>query len=357
MPSSISSFDPGEISSRNARLILLGLLAGILMILAAENLIRIKGGEPNVKDTAELWASERARASALGNQALILVGSSQIQLDTDLEVLAETTGLKPVQLAIDGSPYLDVLENLASDPDIVGTILISTTLPKLSPGENSVRVNKWINTYETKFRGLWSPFIEQFLKSRLQYHSALYANLLPVDELIERLISKAELRKVFLTTYPSRERDADYSLVKMPDYYFKRVERSLGHAVPRLAYASYEAYSDAVVRIARENHRKYNTNPEKYRRIKQAINTLQQRGVQVIISRFPQSGLVEAITEIRYPESLWENVVKDFGVRVIDYRDYPQLQFQLPDGSHLDKTQKKEFTSKFSRILVSNMNE
>lgn len=357
MPSSISSFDPGTVTRKHASLILLGLLAGLLLILALENVLRLKGAEPNVKDTAELWASERARASALGKDALILVGSSRIQLDLDLALLEEMTGLKPVQLAIDGSPYLEVLEHLADDPEVTGTILISTTLLKLVPGKYNRRVNDWISTYDTEYRGLWSPRFEQRLTAGLQSVSTLYANSLPIEELIKRLVKQGDMPKIFLKTYPSRERDADYSLVRMPDYYLMRVQRNLGHTVPPSAYVSIEAYREAILGITRDNYRKFSIDPSKYRRIRMAVESLQGRGAKVVISRFPQSGLIEEMTEIRYPKQLWQSVVNDFDAYIIDYRDFPELHFELPDGSHLDKTQKPAFTREFSRILVETIDE
>lgn len=355
MPSSTSSFDPEMASDKQTKAILLGLLFGMLLILAVENLIRIKGGEANVRDTAELWASQRARASSIGDDALILVGSSRIQLGLDLGVLAKTTGMIPVQLAIDGSPNLEVLENLANDKSITGTILVSTSLRLLFPIKNSMRVNKWIGVYEDKYRNLWFPEKEQLIKAKLQSVSALYANIVPLEVLIPLLFdSNKNLRKFYLKTSPNRERDADYSLVEMPDFYMRRVVRKLGYPLPAEAYNSYDSFQDSVISIAKGNYSEFNTDPKRSRRIKSAIEKFKNRGVEVIITRLPLSGLVESISDIRYPRALWDKVVSDLEVRVIDYRDYPELAYQLPDGSHLDITQKAEFTDRFASILLQN---
>ncbi len=353
MPSSTFSFDPDLTSEKHIKAILLGLLTGILLILAAENLIRFKGGEPDVRDTPELWASQRARASSIGDDALILVGSSRIQLDLDLDILAKAPGLKPVQLAIEGRPYLEVLENLAKDKSVTGTVLISTTLRKLFPGINAIRVNRWIAVYQDEYRNLWSPEKEQLIKAKLQSVSALYANMIPLEELIPLLFNnKKKLREIYLKTLPSRERNADFSLVKMPDFYLRRVQRNLGHPLPADAFISHDTFRDTVIRLTKENYSEFNTDPKKLRRIKAAIEKLKKRGVEVILARFPSSGLVETISDIRYPKQLWDKLVSDLGVRVIDYRDYPKLGYQLPDGSHLDKTQKPQFTRDFARILL-----
>ena len=356
MPSFISSSDRSMSRDRQTKVILLGLVSGLLLIAAAENYIRFKGGESDVRDTAELWASQRARASSIGDNALILVGSSRIQLDLDLDILAASTGKRPVQLAIDGSPFIDVLENLANDRNLAGTVLVSTTLPKLAAGGNTQRVKKWINIYEKEYKNLWFPQKEQILKAKLQSVSALYANILPLDKLVPRLLEPEKLAKIYLKTLPSRERNADYSLVKMPDFYLQRVGRNLGYPLPSEAYESYESYQSSVIRIAMENHKEFNTDPRRFNRINSAIKKLQKRGVVVVVARLPMSGLVEDIADIRFPKDLWDKVVSDLDVISIDYRDYAQLAYQLPDGSHLDITQKPDFTHKFSEVLMQEIN-
>ena len=356
MPSFISSSDRSMSRDSQTKIILLGMMSGLLLIVVTENFIRFKGGEPDVRDTAELWASQRARASSIGDDALLLVGSSRIQLDLDLDILATSTGKRPVQLAIDGSPFIDVLENLANDRNLAGTVLVSTTLPKLAAVGNAQRVKKWINIYEKEYKNLWFPQKEQILKAKLQSVSALYANILPLDKFVPRLMESENLAKIYLKTLPSRERNADYSLVKMPDFYLRRVERNLGYPIPLDAYDSYDNYKDSVIKIAKEKYTEFNTDPRQFYRINSAIKKLQKRGVVVVIARFPMSGLVEDIYDIRLPKDLWDKVVSDLDVISIDYRDYAQLAYQLPDGSHLDITQKPDFTYKFSKILMQEIN-
>jgi hypothetical protein len=340
-------------NDKHTKAILFGLLIGIFLVLMAENVLRFKGGSADVRDTPELWASQRARASSIGNDALVLVGSSRIQLDLDLDILANATGMKPVQLAIDGSPYLEILENLADDKSVTGTVLISTTLPKLSPGIDATRINKWLDVYENNYRNLWYPKREQMIKAWLQSVSALYANIIPLEDLIPLLFDKRrKLREIYLKTLPSRERNADYSLVDMPGFYLRRVERNLGYPLPEEAYASYDSFRDSVIKLTKENYTEFNTDKRRFQRIKVAIEKFKNRGVEVIIARFPLSGLVESISDIRYPKAQWDKVVAGLGVATIDYVDFPQLVYQLPDGSHLDMKQKPHFTKDFAEILL-----
>ena len=61
---------------------------------------------------------------------------------------------------------------------------------------------------------------------------------------------------------------------------------------------------------------------------------------------------MESLFDIGYPKVLWDQIVSDLGVRMIDYSDYPVLAYQFTDGTHFDKTRKSVFTQRFDRILL-----
>jgi hypothetical protein len=352
MPLSTSSFKRALPARTAAKRLLLGLIVGGLLMVVAENWIRLAGGVPNVRDTAELWASQRARASALGDEALVLIGSSRIQLGMDLKAIEHQTGKKAVQLAIDGSAFLDVLDHLADDPTVRGTVLISSGLRKLSSNQENERPRQWIGFYDREYRHLWSPAIEQRFKTALQSTSALYANIIPLDALGPLLLNKGRIVDPYLKTLPSRERNADYLKVKMPEFYVNRVRRHLGHDLPAGSYKNLDEFGREVLRVA-DAHRPATTpGPENFVRIENALAKLKGRGVKVAIVHFPASGLVRAIDEIRYPKHRWDQVTRVLSATVIDYRDYPQLQFRLVDGAHLDMRQKGEFTRRLAAILI-----
>lgn len=351
MPLSTSNFKRAMPGPATARYLLCGLLAGFLLVLVAENIIRLAGGTPNVRDTAELWASQRARASALGHNAIIMVGASRIQLGMDLEEIEKISGKKAVQLAIEGSPYLDLLDHLADDAAVKGTILISSGLSKLSESGQNTRVREWVEFYDREFRHLWSPSAEQRLKAVLQSSSALYANIIPLDILGSRLLHKGQITDPYIKTLPSRERNADYFRIDWTHLYIKRIKRNLGFPLPAKKYTNLDEFGRAVIQVAKTQRREFIFNPERYVRIEKALRKIEDRGVKVAIINFPVSGLVEAIEEIRCPQSGWKAVAGHLSATFIDYRDYPQLQFNLADGSHLDMRQKGEFTRRLAAIL------
>lgn len=351
MPLSTSSFERALLERNKTKILLLGILFGVLSIFLIENLIRLKGGVPNVRDTAELWSSQRVKASQLSDDAIVLIGKSRIQLNIDLIELEKLTEKSPVQLAIDGSSFLEILEDIANDPQIKGTILLSTSLSGLTKPSRNIRTKKWISTYKNKYKNLWQPKIEQNLKAHLQSHSALYANIIPIEKLIKILITNSSLPIIYLTTLPNRERNADYSLVKMPDFYINRVLRELGQPLPKKHYKSNADVSNEIIKIAKKNYSELDFDEKIFKRTQNSITKLTSQGAKVVIINFPTSALVRKISDIRNPKNKWDIITKTYNVRVIDYRDYPELQFELPDGSHLDQTQKKKFTENLVKIL------
>ena len=71
----------------------------------------------------------------------------------------------------------------------------------------------------------------------------------------------------------------------------------------------------------------------------------------MVFIQFPLSGALEAINDIRYPKDRWDSTMAALGQQSIDYRDYPALQYELVDGSHLDVRQKTEFTRNLYQIV------
>lgn len=351
MPSSTSSSSRLTPGNHLAKQLIVGLLFGILLVGITENIIRIKGGRPDVRDTPELWSAQRQKAVKLGDRALILIGASRIQLGASLEILKHATGKEPVQLAIDGSPFLEVLEDLADDSDITGSIMISATLRLLNPVNDNQRSKKWLKHYHDNFVGLWQPSVEQLLMARLQSVSALYANIIPLDRLLVTLFSNHNFPVKYLKTYPNRERDADYTLVKMPDFYINRILRNLGRDLPYAQFDSWEEFRKLIIDIASNTRPALSVDPDGFKRLNNALAKLKKRGVKVSIIHFPNSGLVRDIEDIRYPKNIWDEVTARLPAIVVDYRDYPELQFILADGSHLDKTQKISFTQRLAEIL------
>jgi hypothetical protein len=320
------------------------------------------GFRTTVSDSEARWLKERKRASELGTRALILVGASRIQLDIDLSVLRKRTGLEPVQLAIDGSSYVPVLQGLAKDQSIRGTVVLDLMPSPVSFEIDPVgRSQPYQADYETSSHKEFSwpnyhtseAWLDEVIRSRLINFADSGR---PWDALVNRL-TNPNATPQYLLTFPDRSRQADYQNVPMPDFYLQRVLRHVGnpaeidpHQPTGLLAQQLEGY------VRRLKPTPENAQNEKgLADLERAVSAIQSRHGQVIIISMPTSGLVQESDSIRFPRSLyWDKVVATTSAKTIHWQDHPSLSgFVCPDGSHLDKRDSAAFTRAF--VLVAGL--
>ncbi|HEX2099823.1 MAG TPA: hypothetical protein VHF69_04115, partial [Candidatus Synoicihabitans sp.] len=70
------------------------------LTLAWEIHARASGYQPTLNDTPDLWAEAR---SSVAPDSIVLIGTSRMLFDLDLDLLEQGLGRRPKQLAIVGS--------------------------------------------------------------------------------------------------------------------------------------------------------------------------------------------------------------------------------------------------------------
>jgi hypothetical protein len=326
------------------------------LVACQEYLLARRGFVPTIVDSPSIWAKERARASALGQRAIVLIGASRIQLDVHLDTLRDLTGREPVQLAIDGSSFVPVLADLAADDRVTGTVIVDYQDPVIEDLHPEDATVAYLAAWQrSRARSSMPDFetTESWLGDQLHSRLRGFADgTTPFRSLALRVIDTSATPQ-YLVTLPSRERRADYSRVTMPQFYYARVMRNAGFTtVP--AYASWGEL-DATVRqhiAAMPTARlpRFAANTEA---IAGMVRRIEGRGGHVVFLMLPRSGLVRAADEKLYPrDAYWNPFVRAVGAPALDYRDVPSLaQFTCPDGSHLDARDQVAFTRDLVDIL------
>ena len=351
-----------SISSSNQRLphlawlpILLGAVLALAVFMAAmEWQLAVKGFRPTIMDSEALWQEERVRARKLGERALIIVGASRVQLGLNLEVLRQLTGLEPVQLAIDGMSPLPVLEGLARDPDIKGVVMVDyyDSMLGSEDGLNHARI------YETRFeKSLASSLlsddawigndlnydrIENDLSRRWRRMFRSYADgAQPLMSLLIRIFGDATPQ--YLLTLPDRSRLADYQQVAMPDFYYRRVARSLAEATDE----DIKHWLESRIRQLSRVDETVMMSQAQLNHLESLVHAIQDRGGKVIFVLMPSSGMVRDVERRRYPRSrFWDRLVAQTSAHVVHFEDIAGLRdFVCPDGSHLDYRDQIRFTT------------
>jgi len=275
-----------------------------------------------------------------------------MQLGVDLDALQQT-GLEPVQLAIDGTAYMPVLENLATDQNVTGTILVSATASKLVPPEKNDAASEWVTAYDRYYRGLFSPALEARIRSYLSGQSSLYASSIPLERLPAILSGRVNTMTGFRTLH-NRQQDADFSKLQMPSYYINNVLDRFGGRLERSSFknlAEFDRYMIGVIAQMPENHA--GDYPAKLDHVNDLVDRIQQRGGKVIFVRMPTDKLIWKFDNKSYPrDEFWDIFASNTSAATIHFRDYADLQGQdLPDGSHIDQRDKKHFTGNLVRVL------
>ena len=280
-----------------------------------------------------------------------MVGASRIQLDIDLEILESTTHLTPIQLAIDGTSFLPVLEDLVSDPKITGTVLVDLTSGILQKTQTRYKSTEWVEFYNQEYKGLFSPTVEMLIKAKVKSLSNIYSSGIPLPILFKLALGLMPVTENYLVTDEKRERDADYTMVKQPNFYLGRAIRHLGQNVDFKGVITFEQAKQKIRDlIPSKTHKK--TELSSYSYINKLTTQLQEKGARVIYIRFPTSGLCWEIDQARTPkEYYWNQFAKYSIAPTIHFNDYPELQYELADGSHLDQSQKKEFTRSLAQAI------
>ena len=324
-----------------------GVLVGALALLAifvavTELRLASRGIRATAVDSEALWIRERARASRLGERAIILIGASRVQTGIDPDVLRSRTGLEPVQLAIDGSSFVPVLEGLARDPSVHGTVIVgyydeSVAEPR-DPGSVADR-------YEAHFEATnpWlAPFsfdtIEGELTDAVRSRLRNYADgARPLTSLTTRILAPAAPQ--YAIVLADRSRLADYAHVDPRVTYYNRVVRELGQKVSFPAGADYREIDAELTRRvdALEPGR-----ADDYARNAAAVAAdaakIEARGGHVYFVVMPTSGLVTRMEEKRYPRAaFWDRFAAEPNVHAVHFEDVPALKaIPVPDGSHVD---------------------
>lgn len=335
---SISSSRSGQPNEIWSRVWLLACALALTVVLCWEIVFKYYNvGMELTVDSPDLWAKNRKEASLLGGNAVLLVGASRIQLGVNLQTLHKNTRKTPIQLAIDGSYFMPILDNLSKDDSIKGTILVSVIETSINPNGVGGKANDWLAYYENK-EALKTPIFYRDIEERLEnkVNSLLNSRMIgakPYRYLYELYTGKPTLQ-VYIKTLPDRSRLADYDLIDAKLLHTRRLQRhyETAHSTPPMTIPEFKKNISILEKM---------------------IQRIQKRGGKVILIRFPTGPSIWEIDQSIYPKNQYWRLLEEMtSARTIHFMDYPELQqFIFPDGSHLDYRETERFTNVLSNII------
>lgn len=311
----------------------LALLLLLVVVGSWEALIRNAALGPEFIDNRTLWVSERHRLNSYGGDAIAVLGASRVQRAIHPETLALELGGPVVQLAVEGTSAIPLLEDLAVDPRFRGTVLFSVApafsfnrrLSKLDAGNQAA----WVAYYRSQSR---SRRAEYELRLATQGLFAFRSPDASVTRVLPNVLSRGEMPEPnFKTTFADRSVSIDYSKFLTPETPQRMVDLYLENTEAYEAdeFANLINYVSAIVTI------------------------LNVKNCRVIFLRLPSGDIVRDLERGMFPsERFWGYMQQNINAEFIHFENHPELSgFLSVDGSHVASEKSVAFTKALANVI------
>ncbi|MDE2307017.1 MAG: hypothetical protein KGJ97_01855 [Xanthomonadaceae bacterium] len=321
-------------------------ILSLLLIGAWEWHWRAYGVHPGYRNSNGEWALQRRRIDHGEGGKTVLLGSSRVLFDVQLPVWQAITGKRPIQLAMEGTTPLPMLEDLAADPNFTGRLLVGVAPDIFFSGfayrgdvlsyarrqTPSQRIGNWLSMH----------FIEPYLA----FDDPDFA----LDTVIKRQPwpVRAGMRP-HIAVRKLMESEAD----RNSHMWSKLVTDADYRALARRIWA--QEFTGPPPPQMDTPAKAQQVIDEQIARAAAAVATLRARGVQVLFLRAPSIGPYYAFEEKVMPRArTWDVLLRRTHAPGIHFKDYPQLQgYDQPEWSHLTAPDAKRFTAALVPIVES----
>lgn len=307
---------------------------------------RSQGFYPSIDDDNALWGIQRAKVDKATKEDVVLVGSSRVMFDIQLDEWEKITGKRPIQLAAGGCSPLPVFHDIVHTSDFNGTILVgvtpglffSTTNPKAQPWA-------WPQSKVDYFHKMtFAQILNHHLSIPLQKSFAFLSQDEGVDGInLGELIKKIKIEGRVYDPMP-------------PFHEFADIAEDRNVRMKKQAETD-TAYANSIKAVWKFFRSSGGPPPDKEATLKFFLDDLKvfkERGGKVILVRCPSSDFLrEHERKITPRTEFWDQLVQQAQVKAYHFEDYPQLQnLSIPEWSHLSAGDADIFTRELLQIMI-----
>ena len=327
---------------------LIALILSLLSLGAWEMYWRAQNRIPDLDDNKDLWAVQRAKAETLSKDGVILMGSSRVLFDIQLDQWENETGFRPIQLASAGASPLPIFHDIVNNTDFKGTVLVgvtpglffSTTFPKAGPWK---RAQSRVDYFEDR---TYAQRLNHWLSLPLQ------KNLVLVSTSEEGWSDDIDLKSLF-NNFNSGDRTGKPEYPPFNSFAYIGQDRNnpmSEKTATDTAFANSIKAAWKFVIMGNKNP------PEKEATTNFFVadaKKFMERGGNLILIRCPSSGWIkEGEDKFLSRADLWDPLVKATKANAYYYEDYDQLKdLECPELSHLSATDARFFTTELVKIM------
>src|SRR5687767_1344243 len=335
-----------------------GVLAAVALFSTAATVAwelraRASGYQPTLNDTPDLWAETRATVKP---DSLVLLGTSRMLFDIDLDVLEKGLGQRPTQLAIVGSSPFPILADLAADQAFRGTVLLDIVpamylAPAGPPVEASQKALRRYHTWNHAQR--WSHRLGVQLESRVAF---LKQEDLTLAKLLEKLPipnrANAMIGPAFPPYFYTLDRDRRASMFSEAAIVGTPLQQQVANGwLPLFTMPPPPTF----IPLPQFQQMMGQAMETRFRETAKHIATIQARGGKVVFLRLPVTGpLVEREEKLAPRAATWDRLLRENNVPAIHFAEHAELNaFDCPEWSHLSAEDSVEFTRRLVPHLLA----
>jgi len=326
-----------------------GVIVFLLLLSGWEMHWRSKDVLPSFRNSEGLWAIQRRRINQGEGDAVVFSGSSRVLFDLNLDVWEQESGQRPIQLALEGTSPMSLVEDLAGNPDFSGTLIVGVS-PKL-----------FFSGFEFR-RGVFQRYLDespsQWLGQRLSMLVEPYLAFYNFDFALFTVLKRQpwperpgvpddlDVRKL-----SNMEKDRNTRM-------WSKLENNIEYRdLARFIWA--QNFKPIEERSEEELERFAKNQAEQLERAIAAVEILQARGVRVIFLRNPSEGYYAISEPMYHPrEETWDVLIEQTGAIGIHWEDHEELQgYWLPEWSHLSSSEADRYTKALYHLMQRIMQE
>ncbi len=299
------------------------------------------GAVTATRNSDGLWATQRRRIDDGDGHRTVLVGASRVLFDIDLPTWERLSGSRPIQLAVEGTTPVPMMENLADDPNFTGRVICGVA-PDVFFSGFAARggILKYYRTETPANRA------GQWLSMKLV--EPLFAFDDPDFSLASVFRRQPFPQRPGLTP-STRVRKLAVSEPDRNTHMWAKVEND-----PEYAALAQRIWAEDFEPLDAQGRKELDDKlAETLQRAKAVVEKLRARGVEVIFVRPPSEKDYLAYEDRDFPRAkTWDVLLAQTGARGIHFQDYPELQgYRLPEWSHLATAERPRFTEALYRIV------
>lgn len=339
----LSFFDPEHVERLTPGLPWRAILAAAAVATAVltagwEAFWRAKGMEAgDYKNTEALWAEARR---SVGPRSTVIIGSSRIFFGVDLDVWEEAAGVRPIQLALEGTSPRIFLKDLAEDESFKGLVVVGVTVPLFFSSDGGLRASalEYFKN-ETPSQRADHAISKQLEKALAfideQTRPKRQVEMWPLP-LREGMRPRFSPRKLSIMTFDRNtelwsrvEGDLDYQAEAKAQWVIGTTNNA---PPPGPDGKPAEMPSEAVSAVVSE--------------VKTNAARIRARGGEVAFVRLPYSGAYATLEDNAFPEAkFWDRLVRETASVGVSWNDHAELRgYELPEWSHLSAAEAERYT-------------